>query len=93
MDFKELVRSLATLSRIGLKEGEDAKLGKEIESILGYVSQINDAAGGEIKPAPGLLRNVLREDTNPTPGGTYTEALLREAPHTEDGYVRVKKIL
>jgi aspartyl/glutamyl-tRNA(Asn/Gln) amidotransferase C subunit len=93
MDFTKTVQALARLSRIGLKEGEDVKIGKEIEAILGYISRIKEATPGDAHSTPGVLRNVMRDDTDETPGGTYTEALLKEVPHREDGYVRVKKIL
>lgn len=39
------------------------------------------------------VKNVLREDGVPHESGKFTEALLAQAPKTEKGYIKVKKIL
>ena len=93
MSLIETIRKLAALSRIGLKDGEDAKLATEIESILKYVSEIKEASGNEVVPQAGELRNVMREDGPATPTGTYTDILLEAVPQREGNYVKVKKIL
>lgn len=87
------IEKLAKLARIELTDAEKEKFGAELESILSYVSQIKEVAT-EDKPAEvGALYNTLREDSNPTESGTYTEKILREAPDTQDGFVKVRKIL
>ncbi len=93
MSLIETIRKLASLSRIGLKEGEDEKLATEIESVLKYVSEIKEASGDELIPQAGALRNVMREDGTPTPSETYTDILLEAVPEREGNYVKVKKIL
>jgi aspartyl/glutamyl-tRNA(Asn/Gln) amidotransferase C subunit len=93
MSLVETVQKIAALSRIELKEGEDQKLAAEIESILKYVSDVQEASGDELMPQAGALRNVMREDDSPTESGTHTEVLLSAAPSREGQYVKVKKIL
>lgn len=39
------------------------------------------------------VRNVFREDQNPNVSGLNTNKILAEAPETEKGYIKVKKIL
>ena len=95
---KKDIEHLAKLSRIEVKDEEVESLAKDIESILGYVDQLK-----EISPTPGhqvsgkssydLNRNVLREDENPHEAGIYTDAILKEAPSTEDNFIKVKNIL
>ena len=93
MSLLETVKKLAILARIGLKEGEGEKLAQDIESILGYVSEVQSVQGSELQPSAGELRNVMREDGPATPPGTHTEKLLASLPHREGRYVKVKKIL
>lgn len=39
------------------------------------------------------VKNVMREDGEPHEPGKFTAILLKAAPKTEDGYIKVKKIL
>ena len=91
------IKKLAILSRINLSEQESKQFAGEIESILQYVEQIKEVSGSvdssSKTPSQVPHRNALREDVdnillNPNP-----EIVINEAPLTEDGYVKVKKIL
>lgn len=92
---REDTKKLAELSRIEIEDNELDSITGEIDSILGYVGQISSAVSsadqGSIEL--GSAYNVLREDENPNESGKYTEELLAEAPNTEKGFIKVKKIL
>jgi len=60
---KKDIEKLANLSRIEVEEGEKEILLKDLESVLGYVSEIKEVVMGDVEPEAGLLRNVMREDT------------------------------
>lgn len=87
------IKKLAQLSRITVSEQEVNSLAKEIESILNYVSDVQKVTSGKTTTKAGVLRNVMREDGKPHTSGLYTDALLKEMPKTEKGYLKVKKIL
>lgn len=89
----EDIEKLANLARLEIPEEEKETLRKEVDSILGFVGEIQKLTPPEPAKEAGVIRNVFREDTDPHLSGEFTEALLREAPETEDGYIRVKKIL
>ena len=86
------IEKLLSLSRIAVSPEEKEKLKKDIESILGYVSDIQNA-----KPTEGVvderLVNVMREDGVPHESGIYTEKILKQAPNREGNHVAVKKIM
>jgi aspartyl-tRNA(Asn)/glutamyl-tRNA(Gln) amidotransferase subunit C len=86
------IEKLASLARIDVPESEQEKLAEDISSIISYVEQIREISTGEEKTLP-RQRNVFREDINAHEGGLHTEELLNEAPATEGGYFKVKKIL
>lgn len=92
MITKEDVKNLAELSRIEISDVEMEKMTSEIDSILGYVSVIQDIKGDAKNIVP-KLRNVMREDVPTTESGEYTEKLLKNSPNREGDYVKVKKIL
>jgi aspartyl-tRNA(Asn)/glutamyl-tRNA(Gln) amidotransferase subunit C len=92
MITKEDIKNLADLARIDIPESEAESLTRDIDSILGYVSQIKNATGNSEKTLP-KLRNVLREDVATHAPNEYTDKLLKNAPSKEKNFLRVKKIL
>lgn len=99
---KDGVQKLAKLARIDMPDAEAESLSHEFEAILKYVGEIKNAEGAKsagddatsaARPADFPLRNVLRDDANPHESGIYTDAILKQAPSSENGYVKVKKIL
>lgn len=93
MITKEEVKHLAELARIDVSDGELDHLTSEIDSIIGYVGQINAVSTGEIKKEAGILRNVMRDDEVLNEPGQYTEDILKNAPQREGNWLKVKKIL
>jgi len=93
LDIKDVER-LAKLARIELTKDEKEKLLKEVDPILDYVAQLKEIVSkvGEEKKA-GELRNVVRDDINPTETGTNTKNILADMPNSQDNYLKVEKIL
>lgn len=93
---REDINKLAELARINVPDAEKEVLAKDLDSVLGYVSEIKELTSkGDIPEADyGFLVNInLREDDEPHEAGVYTEDILNEAPETEDGFIKVRKIL
>ncbi len=88
----EDIKHLAELSRMEIPEGEMEHLAKEVDSILGYVSQITGATGDMSREVPAL-HNVMREDTPENTPREFTEKLIANAPSHQGDYLKVKKIL
>ena len=92
MITKDDVYKLASLARIELSEGEVDSLAKDIDSILGYVSQVTETTGDLEREVP-KLRNVMRDDVVTHTPNQYTEKLLANAPSRDRDFLKVKKIL
>jgi aspartyl-tRNA(Asn)/glutamyl-tRNA(Gln) amidotransferase subunit C len=90
---KKDVEKLAELSRIDISEKEKGMLIKDLDAILGYVSDVQKVVASEVEPEAGRLRNVMRADENPHKSGEFTKGIMEEVPDTKDGYIKVKKIL
>jgi Asp-tRNA(Asn)/Glu-tRNA(Gln) amidotransferase C subunit len=65
---------------------------KEVDSILGYVGQIQNSTGDAERIVP-THRNVMRDDAVTHEPREYTEKLLKNAPAREGDYLKVKNIL
>ena len=83
MITREELEHLCLLARLDVPEEEKEQLRKDVEAILGYVSELKEVQ--DIAPAPEyLLTNVMREDADPIPPGEFPLV---------DGHLKVKKIL
>lgn len=91
---EEEIKKLSELARIEISPEERQKLSKDITKILAYVDQIKEVSvGEEAFTVAGDNRNVLREDKDPHESGAYSKEIIEEMPDSEDGYLKVKKIL
>lgn len=88
----EDIKNLANLARIEVSDEEAEKMTGEIDSILGYVGQIQSKTLDSERVVPEL-RNVMREDVIANESHEYTEKLLKNAPARDGNYLKVKKIL
>ncbi len=89
---KETIKNLADLARIEMSDVESEKMTTELDSILGYVGQIQSATE-DLKPAVSKHRNIMRDDMVTTESREYTEKILKNAPSRDGDYLKVKKIL
>lgn len=90
MEIKD-VENLAELARIELSEEEKGQILKDMEGILDYVKQV-EAVHIEDKKSVYDLYNVWREDV--LEPREFSEKLIKDQfPASQDGFVKVKKIL
>ena len=89
----DLVRHLASLSRILVTEDEVEKLAGELGVIVDSVATVNKAVSGDVVPTshPIPMSNVFRED-EVAPSLTQEQALSGAADSAE-GRFRVAAIL
>ena len=90
MEIKD-VENLAELARLELSNEEKRQILKDMDSILGYVRQIEEVDLKEIAPAHDLP-NVWREDTAEN-RSFNKDLIVGQFPDSQDGFLKVKKIL
>jgi aspartyl-tRNA(Asn)/glutamyl-tRNA(Gln) amidotransferase subunit C len=88
------VLKLARLARLHLSDEEIEKFQEEISAILGYVEQLQNVDLDALEPTNQVtgLKNVMRPDV-PIDYGATPEELLKNAPATEGGHIKVKRVL
>ncbi len=90
----EDVRRLAALARIDIPEETLPAFAAGFEAILAYVGKLSELElpGGPEHRVPSV-RNVLREDVNPTTPGTYTKKIVAQFPERSGNSLSVKQII
>ena len=88
------VLKLARLARLHLSEPEIDRFQREISAILGYVEQLQAVDLNGLKPTSQVtgLTSVMRPDVVKDYGETPQE-LLKNVPATQDGQIKVKRML
>lgn len=89
----EDVRHLAELSQIRLSKVELTSLAGDIDRIVGYIDQLDELDTAGVEPTFQLtgLENVWRTDE--VKPQLERQELLQLAPDSEDGQVKVPKVL
>jgi aspartyl-tRNA(Asn)/glutamyl-tRNA(Gln) amidotransferase subunit C len=90
MNIKD-VENLAELARIELSEDEKKELLSDMDSILGYVKQIEEIKIEDTVPEYNIY-NVWREDKI-IPRDFSLELIKEQFPDSKTGFLKVKKIL
>lgn len=88
------VLKLASLSGLTLDDKEVDELRTDLESILGYVAQLDELDTEGITPAYQVtgLENIYRSDVVDA-GSIDRESLLALAPDTQASHIKVPKVL
>lgn len=90
---REQIDYVAHLARLALAEGERARLGAQLASILEYVEKLNELDTSGVAPTAHVLGpcNVFRDDA--VRPSAPREAMLANAPAQACGCYLVPKIL
>lgn len=85
---------LAKLARLAISSEQAKKISKELDAILDYVEQLSrvDVKGVEEVSQVTGLEDVWRKDVV-HPSKLTQAQLLANAPATEAGYIKVKRVL
>lgn len=95
MDIKcEDILHLAELSDFALSEGEIDSLGKDLQDIIKYISQLDELNTDDVEPTYQVfeMENVWREDEI-LPQDADREALLALSRDSQDHQIKVPKVL
>lgn len=90
---KNDVAHVATLAKLKLDDAQLEKFTNQFEDIIDLVEQLNEVDTTNVEPTFNVTDQLdrMREDQAVRSGDK--EALLNNAPDTEDGFIRVPAIL
>jgi aspartyl-tRNA(Asn)/glutamyl-tRNA(Gln) amidotransferase subunit C len=88
------IEHLAKLSDFSLSEKDSKSLGKDLESIINYISQLDELDTKDIEPTYQVfeMENVWRDDEI-IPQEATREELLALSKEQEDNQIKIPKVL
>ena len=90
---KTLVKKIASLSKINVKEEEVKKFSNELSKIITWVEKLNEVETENVIPTtnPSDIKIPFREDK--VDDGKIKEKILKNAPKKKGGYFIVPKVI
>ncbi len=86
------VNTLAELSKIKLSDQEEKLFADDFESILEFVSSVQEL-DLDMEPRVPVLHNVLSSDDEQFDYGYDKKKLVTQAPKNDSEYILVKKVI
>lgn len=92
---KEEVQHIANLARIKIDEKETEGYQNDLSGILDYFAELQALDTGNLETIGHItgMQNVLRHDCVQDFGSLGKEAVLKNAPETKNGQIKVKNVL
>jgi aspartyl-tRNA(Asn)/glutamyl-tRNA(Gln) amidotransferase subunit C len=87
------VRRIAHLARIAVADDEVEHLRGEINAILAFVEQLSEVDVTGIEPMTSVTPMVIKKRPDVVTEGGDVDAVLRNAPATENNYFLVPKVV
>jgi aspartyl-tRNA(Asn)/glutamyl-tRNA(Gln) amidotransferase subunit C len=87
------VRRIAKLSRLHLEEEDVPRLQTELNSILGWIEQLNEVDVEGVQPLTGGAQLALRLREDVVTDGGIQEQVLSNAPDRAGSFYAVPKVV
>ncbi len=94
MTTTEDVKKLSELVRIKIDDANLDKFTKEFDAILAYVGQLEQLSlPDSLNKEKPSLRNVMRQDCDPSATGACTKKLVEQFPKKEGDALSVRQVI
>ena len=90
---QQTVRRIAYLARIRVKEDGLEKIASELEEIINWVKQLEEVDTTDIEPMNSVNGSASDFRNDMVNEGGCRDDLLFNAPHSEDGFFTVPKVV
>jgi aspartyl-tRNA(Asn)/glutamyl-tRNA(Gln) amidotransferase subunit C len=87
------VRKVARLARIKVSGEEATNLESDLSNILDWVEQLNELNTSDVEPTASVEAMALPKRNDKIADGGYAEALIKNAPMSEDHFFMVPKVV
>jgi aspartyl-tRNA(Asn)/glutamyl-tRNA(Gln) amidotransferase subunit C len=86
------VRRIATLARIRMEDAEVATLVGELNTIFGWIEQLNEVDISGVDPLTGAAQMALKMREDVVTDGGYRDRILFNAPDLNGDFFAVPKV-
>jgi aspartyl-tRNA(Asn)/glutamyl-tRNA(Gln) amidotransferase subunit C len=87
------VRRIAHLARIAVEDGEVEHLRGEINAILAFVEQLQEVDVAGVEPMTSVTPMEMKKRQDEVTDGGIADAIVANAPATQDHYFLVPKVV
>ncbi|MEM7291636.1 MAG: Asp-tRNA(Asn)/Glu-tRNA(Gln) amidotransferase subunit GatC [Pseudomonadota bacterium] len=89
----DTVKRIAKLSRIAVDDARAEKMQGELNTILGFVEQLNEVDVSGVEPMTSVVHMAMKKRTDTVTDGDKAEDVTANAPASEDGFFMVPKVI
>ena len=87
------VKRIARLARIRIADDEVERYSGELNTILGFVEQLNEVDVSDVEPMTSVTPMTLRRREDKVTDGGYADKIVANAPLAEDNFFMVPKVV
>ena len=87
------VKRVARLARIKVPDGDLPRLAGELNSILGWIEQLNEVDVSKVEPMTSVVTMKMKMRSDEVTDGHYPQKIIANAPAQEDAFVMVPKVV
>lgn len=89
----DTVRRIARLARIAVADDEVGHLQGELNAILAFVEQLSEVDVAGVEPMTSVTPMTMKKRVDEVTDGEKADAVLANAPVTQDHYFLVPKVV
>ncbi len=87
------VKRVAGLARIRVDDAQAEKMTGELNTILGFVEQLNEVNVDGVEPMTSVVETTMKKRADGQSDGGYADKIVSNAPVHEDNFFTVPKVV
>ena len=87
------VKRVARLARIAVTDEEAERMQGELNTILGFVEQLNEVDVAGVEPMTSVVEMAMKKRTDVVNDGDKADDIVANAPISEDHFFVVPKVV
>ena len=89
----DTVKRVARLARIAVSEEEAGRMTGELNTILGFVEQLNEVNVAGVEPMTSVIPMEMKKRQDAVTDGNKAADIVANAPATEENFFLVPKVV
>lgn len=89
----DTVKRVARLSRIAISDDDATKMQGELNTILGWVEQLNEVDVSNVDPMTSVVETEMKKRSDGVTDGEKAEQVVSNAPVSEENFFLVPKVV
>jgi aspartyl-tRNA(Asn)/glutamyl-tRNA(Gln) amidotransferase subunit C len=87
------VKRVARLARIAVTEDEASRMAGELNTILGFVEQLNEVDVTDVEPMTSVIPMEMKKRQDGVTDGNKAADIVANAPATDENFFLVPKVV